>query len=217
MARAARVEQVWPSCRFAVGVHPHHAHLFAANPVAAAELVARRLEQLPSARAIGEIGLDYHYDFSPPEVQHDVFRQQLRLARARQLPVVIHTREAEADTLRILREEGHLELRGVFHCFTSDLESADRALAHRLLPVAAGDPHLSQSRCASRRRSHRAARPPAGGDRQPVSGAGSVSWQAKRAGLRRSRRRAAGGRAWCRARRFSMRRSTRTSSALFRP
>jgi TatD DNase family protein len=128
MAQAARVEQVWPSCRFAVGVHPHHAHLFAANPAAAAELVARRLDQLPSVRAIGEIGLDYHYDFSPPAVQHDVFRQQLRLARTRQLPVVIHTREAEADTLRILREEGHLDLRGVFHCFTSDLESADRAL-----------------------------------------------------------------------------------------
>jgi TatD DNase family protein len=126
--RAARVEEVWPSCRFAVGVHPHHAHLFAANPADAAVLVARRLDGLPSARAIGEIGLDYHYDFSPRDVQHDVFRQQLRLARARQLPVVIHTREAELDTLQILKEEGHLELRGVFHCFTSDLASAERAL-----------------------------------------------------------------------------------------
>jgi TatD DNase family protein len=128
IGRAGRVEETWPSCRFAVGVHPHHAHLFAANPAAAAELVGRRLDELPSARAVGEIGLDYHYDFSPPEVQHEVFRQQLRLARARQLPVVIHTREAESDTLRILREEGHLELRGVFHCFTSDLDSAERAL-----------------------------------------------------------------------------------------
>src|SRR4029453_7094624 len=51
--RAARVEEMWPSCRFAVGVHPHHAHLFAANPADAADLVARRLDRLPSARAIG--------------------------------------------------------------------------------------------------------------------------------------------------------------------
>jgi TatD DNase family protein len=126
--RAGRVEEVWPSCRFAVGVHPHHAHLFAANPAAAADLVASRLDQLRSARAIGEIGLDYHYDFSPQGVQQEVFRQQLRLARARGLPVVIHTREAELDTLQILREEGHLELRGVFHCFTGDLASAERSL-----------------------------------------------------------------------------------------
>lgn len=126
--RAARVEQVWPSCRFAVGVHPHHAHLFAADPAGAAQLVARRLDALGSARAVGEIGLDYHYDFSPPDVQHEVFRHQLRLARSRRLPVVIHTREAEADTLRLLKEEGHLDLRGVFHCFTSDLVAAERAL-----------------------------------------------------------------------------------------
>lgn len=126
--RAARVEQLWPSCRFAIGVHPHRAHVFAGNPAAAAELVGRQLDQLESARAVGEIGLDYHYDFSPQDVQQDVFRQQLRLARARRLPVVIHTREAELDTLRILGEEGGPALRGVFHCFTSDVASAERAL-----------------------------------------------------------------------------------------
>jgi TatD DNase family protein len=128
IARAGRVKDVWPSCRFAVGVHPHQAHVFAANATAAAELVIRRLDDLPSATAVGEIGLDYHYDFSPPEVQQEVFRQQLRVARSRQLPVVIHTREAEPDTLRILHEEGHLELRGVFHCFTGELDAAERAL-----------------------------------------------------------------------------------------
>ena len=102
IARAAVVSGAWPECRFAVGVHPHHAHLFASDPKGAAAAVAARLEALPLARAVGEIGLDYHYDFSPRDVQHAVFRAQLQLARSRDLPVVIHTREAEDDTLRIL-------------------------------------------------------------------------------------------------------------------
>ena len=128
-ARAATVRAAWPDCRFAVGIHPHHAHLFAASPADAAAIVATRLDALPMARAIGEIGLDYHYDFSPRDVQHAVFRAQLQLARSRDLPVVIHTREAEEDTLRILAEEGGTDLRGVFHCFTGDAAAAVRALA----------------------------------------------------------------------------------------
>ncbi|MDP2318859.1 MAG: TatD family hydrolase [Acidobacteriota bacterium] len=128
-ARAAVVLAAWPACRFAVGVHPHHAHLFATNPQDAAAIVGARLDALPLARAVGEIGLDYHYDFSPREVQHAVFRVQLQLARSRNLPIVIHTREAEDDTLRILAEEGGTDLRGVFHCFTGDSAAAERALA----------------------------------------------------------------------------------------
>lgn len=127
--RVAAVAAAWPECRFAVGVHPHHAHIFAANPAEAAAAVAARLDALPAARAIGEIGLDYHYDFSPRDAQHAVFRVQLRLARSRDLPIVIHTREAEADTLRILTEEGGPALRGVFHCFTGDAVAAARAVA----------------------------------------------------------------------------------------
>ena len=129
MARVDTVLSAWPECRFAVGVHPHHAKAFASNPQTAADTVAARLDALPAARAIGEIGLDYHYDFSPREVQHDVFRVQIRLAIERDLPIVIHTREAEDDTLRIIREEGQGRLRGVFHCFTGDQAAADRALA----------------------------------------------------------------------------------------
>lgn len=128
-ARTGTVLRAWPECRFAVGVHPHHAKVFAENPQSAADKVAQRLDALPQARAIGEIGLDYHYDFSPREVQHDVFRAQIRLAVERDLPIVIHTREAEEDTLRILREEGGGRLRGVFHCFTGDTAAAERALA----------------------------------------------------------------------------------------
>jgi TatD DNase family protein len=129
IAQAARVLGAWPTCRFAVGVHPHHAHLFAADPEEAARLVGRRLDALPAARAVGEVGLDYHYDFSPREVQQAVFRAQLRVARDRDLPVVVHTREAEQDTLRILGEGGGVDTRGVFHCFSGDVAAAERALA----------------------------------------------------------------------------------------
>ena len=129
IARASTVLSAWPECRFSIGVHPHHAKVFANNPQAAADAVAARLDALPAARAIGEIGLDYHYDFSPREVQHEVFRLQIRLALERDLPIVIHTREAEDDTLRIIAEEGQGRLRGVFHCFTGDQAAADRALA----------------------------------------------------------------------------------------
>jgi TatD DNase family protein len=129
LARSETVLRAWPECRFAVGVHPHHAQAFAANPQAAADKVAAALDALPAARAIGEIGLDYHYDFSPRDVQHEVFRAQIRLALERDLPLVIHTREAEDDTLRILSEEGQGGLRGVFHCFTGDSAAAERALA----------------------------------------------------------------------------------------
>jgi TatD DNase family protein len=117
-AQGARVEQLWPETRFAIGVHPHQAHLFAADPERAAALVRAQLTATPAARAIGEIGLDYHYDFSPRDVQHAVFRAQIRVARDLALPVVIHTREADDDTVAILREEGEGRIGGVLHCFT---------------------------------------------------------------------------------------------------
>jgi TatD DNase family protein len=129
LARWARVRQLWPETRAAVGVHPHQAGQFAADPEAAARLLETRLDSLPDVRAVGEIGLDYHYDFSPRHVQQAVFRAQLKVARARQLPVVIHTREAEADTLGILGEGGRVDTTGVFHCFSGDAAAAGRALA----------------------------------------------------------------------------------------
>jgi TatD DNase family protein len=129
LARWARVRQLWPEARAAVGVHPHQAGQFAADPEAAARLLETRLDSLPGIRAVGEIGLDYHYDFSPREVQQAVFRAQLRVARDRGLPVVIHTREAEADTLGIIGEEGRVDTTGVFHCFSGNAAAAERALA----------------------------------------------------------------------------------------
>ena len=126
--RAARVQMAWPDIRLSIGVHPHAAGAFAGDPEGAAALVDERLRQAPSARAVGEIGLDYHYHFAPRAVQQAVFRAQIGLARRRRLPIVIHTREAEEDTFRILAEEGAGDTGVVFHCFTGDRAMAERAL-----------------------------------------------------------------------------------------
>jgi TatD DNase family protein len=127
-AQARRLEELWPGVRFAIGVHPHQAHAYAENPSRAAAVVREQYERTASARAVGEIGLDYHYDFSPRDVQLAVFREQLRLAGEIDAPVVIHTREAEDDTVAILREEGKGRIRGVLHCFTGTAALADAAL-----------------------------------------------------------------------------------------
>jgi len=124
-ARAAHA--LWPDVRVAVGVHPHHAKQFEHDGLAAAVTVREQLGRLAYTRAVGEIGLDYHYDFSPRETQQAVFRAQVDLALERQLPVIIHTREAEADTVDVLRSAGP-DLRGVLHCFTGTRELADAAL-----------------------------------------------------------------------------------------
>jgi len=117
-AQARRLEEVWPDLRFALGVHPHQAHEFADQPTRAADVVRRQFAETPRARAVGEIGLDYHYDFSPRDVQQEVFRSQVALARELRRPVVIHTREADEDTVAILKSEGRGEVAGVLHCFT---------------------------------------------------------------------------------------------------
>jgi TatD DNase family protein len=128
LMQAGEVAARWPAVRFAVGVHPHNAGKFAQGPEAAADSVEAAIHAQPGARAVGEIGLDYHYEFAPREVQAGVFAAQIRLARRRRLPLVIHTREADADTLRILEEEAAAEVGGVFHCFTGDRDMARRAL-----------------------------------------------------------------------------------------
>jgi TatD DNase family protein len=127
-ARARRLDALWPELRFSIGVHPHQAHQYAADPDRAAAVVREQWTATPAARAVGEIGLDYHYDFSPRDVQQAVFRAQLRLARELDRPVVIHTREADDDTVRMLREEGGGQLRGVLHCFTGGAPLADSGL-----------------------------------------------------------------------------------------
>jgi TatD DNase family protein len=106
------------------GVHPHEARI--AGEAVYDEL--RGLAREGRIVAIGEIGLDFHYDHSPRDAQREAFRRQIRLARDVGLPIVVHTREADEETAGILEEEGAGEAGGVVHCFTGGRELARRSL-----------------------------------------------------------------------------------------
>ena len=127
-ARSGRVLPLWDGLRTTSGVHPHRAAPYAGRPGAAAGEADRRVRAEPLVRAIGEVGLDYHYDFAPRDLQRAVFAAQIHLACDRRLPLVIHTREADDDTLEVLASVGKGEARGVFHCFSGDWAFARRAL-----------------------------------------------------------------------------------------
>jgi TatD DNase family protein len=127
LKQAAEVSARWPDVRFAIGVHPHAAGKFPDGESAAGQ-VRRCIAAQPLTRAVGEIGLDYHYDFAPRDAQQAVFRAQIALARELELPIVIHTREAEDDTFAILAESAASGVAGAFHCFTGDRGMARRAL-----------------------------------------------------------------------------------------
>jgi TatD DNase family protein len=107
-----------------VGVHPHDAATL--DDAMYAELQA--MVRDPAIAAIGEIGLDYHYDHSPRDVQRAVFARLVGLAREARKPIVIHTRSAPVDTLEILSSEGARDVGGVIHCFSEDKAFASRAL-----------------------------------------------------------------------------------------
>ncbi len=122
---AFRLAEQYPFIYTTVGVHPHEARLLDDDLYAR----LKDLSEHPKVIAWGEIGLDYHYDNSPRGVQREAFRRQLRMARERGLPVSIHTREAEADTLAILNAEWRdSELSGVIHCFTGTRRFAEAAI-----------------------------------------------------------------------------------------
>ena len=124
--RALGVAETYEDVYFAVGVHPHDAKLY---DDAAEHYVGDLLHGNTRAVALGEIGLDYHYDHSPREVQREVFARQLRLAKSLSLPVIIHSREADAETLEILRAEYEGAARGgVMHCFGGGPALAEGAL-----------------------------------------------------------------------------------------
>ena len=115
---AAAHDWVWTS----VGIHPHDAAKAEQRHFAQMQELASQ----PRVIAIGETGLDYYYDNSPRDVQREVFREQIRVAKKLDLPVIVHTREADEDTERILREES--PQRGIIHCFTSGPRLAEVAI-----------------------------------------------------------------------------------------
>lgn len=113
-----------PQVRASLGVHPHEASTW--TPEVEAALDAMLADA--ACRFVGETGLDFHYDHSPRELQAEVFRAQIRLAKRHLKPLMIHTRSAPAETLRILREEGAEAVGGMIHCFSEDRAFAEGAL-----------------------------------------------------------------------------------------
>lgn len=111
-----------PKTRIAVGVHPHEAKSFDGA------MEAKLLELLHDERvsAVGEIGLDYHYDHSPRAEQLDAFRRQVRIAKEAGLPVILHVREAFDDAFAVMQEEGWPEAGTLLHCYTSDAHEVAR-------------------------------------------------------------------------------------------
>ena len=122
--RALRLAQSIPEIQASLGLHPHEARFWNA----AVESGLEELIRDPNARFVGETGLDWHYDHSPRAEQEEAFRGQIRLARRLRKPLMIHTRSAPADTLRILAEESAGEVGGIIHCFSEDLVFAKSAL-----------------------------------------------------------------------------------------
>lgn len=114
----------YPFVYAAVGVHPHEVKHIEDGWYDE----FRRLAGHKKVVAYGEIGLDYHYNHSPPKLQRERFREQVDLAKELRLPLVIHTREAQEDTIAILKEENAGEVGGVFHCFSGDAWLAKDAL-----------------------------------------------------------------------------------------
>jgi TatD DNase family protein len=125
-AQILAIAEKYPSVTCSVGTHPHHAD--EELDITAADLVSRSTH--PKVVAIGEAGLDYHYDNSPRDAQSQGFRTHIAAARATQLPLVIHTREADEDCARILEDEmGKGPFPAVLHCYTGGAELARRAVA----------------------------------------------------------------------------------------
>ncbi|MBN2104433.1 TatD family hydrolase [bacterium] len=117
---ADRFPEVWA----AVGVHPHEAARTCGSDLSEVE----KLISHPKVVAIGEIGLDYYYHYSPPDVQQFLFSQQLKIARRFDLPIIIHVREAMEDAIKVIDSSGSAPWSGVFHCFSGTSEEVPKVL-----------------------------------------------------------------------------------------
>ena len=189
-AQVLAVAERFPDVFCSVGTHPHHSH--EELEVDAKTLIS--LSKHPKIVAIGEAGLDYHYDTGPHELQAKSFRQHIAAARETGLPLVIHARDCDDDMAQILTEEtGQGAFPAVLHCYTGG-----RALAFKAIDLGL---HISFTGILTFKRSDDlraiaadiAGRPHHGGNGFAVSGAAAVPRQALRAGLRRRDRQGAGG------------------------
>lgn len=117
------ISERFPNVSASVGVHPNDSK---DDVISVSELV--KLATHPKVVAIGETGLDYYRSEGDVEWQREAFRTHIRAAKESGKPLIIHTRQAQADTLKILREENAAEIGGVFHCFTEDWETASAAI-----------------------------------------------------------------------------------------
>lgn len=108
-----------------MGVHPHNASEVTSG-------ILQKVEEITTSHsdvvAIGEIGLDYHYDFNPADIQKKAFLNQIYLAKNLDLPIIVHNRESDIDMMKILKQEQNGNLRGVLHCFSGDMEMLERAI-----------------------------------------------------------------------------------------
>ncbi|MDL1872667.1 TatD family deoxyribonuclease [Deltaproteobacteria bacterium PRO3] len=129
MEGALKVVERFPEVVAAIGVHPHDAKLV--DDVVLAR--ARELAAHPKVAAIGEVGLDFHYNHSTREEQFSALRRFVALAREVKKPLVIHDRDSHDELLQVLKEEGAREVGGVFHCFSGDYEFGKRVLDENFL------------------------------------------------------------------------------------
>ena len=126
LERAVSLGEKHPGVHTAIGIHPHDARLYDAR---AERKILALIETSSRVIAWGEIGLDFHYDNSPRDVQVEVFQRQLRMARNAGLPVIIHTRDAEDETVEILKTEWNgPKLPGIMHCFSGTSQLARKAV-----------------------------------------------------------------------------------------
>lgn len=121
---AVRLAEMHADVWATVGIHPHHADLYSAERLDALEALARS----PRVVALGEMGLDYHYDLSDRRNQREAFVAQIELAQRIELPVVVHSRSAERECVALLDELGLPPRRGIFHCYTGDIPTAEAIL-----------------------------------------------------------------------------------------
>ncbi len=121
---AARLAEREDRIYAAVGIHPHEA---GAATIDSLEKLGKLLDR-PKVVALGETGLDFFRNLSPPAVQREIFRRQIALAREKSVPLIIHDRDAHADVLKTLRWDKASEVGGVMHCFSGDVETARQAV-----------------------------------------------------------------------------------------